>query len=580
MSQKIENLLNLALEATQEERDRSEELETGYDPVEREWELILKFSGSSERIRGISVSVTELMNGYATAIVREDRIEELAGLDEVEFIEKPKSLYFQAEAGRGVSCIDAVQNPPFSLGGKGVLVGIVDSGIDYENPDFRNEDGSTRILSYWDQTGEGTPPAGYARGREYTKEEIDEALKETDRERRRERVPARDNTGHGTAVAGIAAGNGRGSEGRRFRGAAPESSLVVVKMGNPREEGFPRTTELIEGVDYIIRRAIELKMPAAVNISFGNTYGSHDGTSLVERFLNAAAGTWKNVICVGTGNEGNTAGHTSGRVRDDREEEVQLAVQAREVSLNVQIWKSYVDEMDILVVSPSGAAAGPFQEILGAQRFLLGGTELLIYYGEPKPYSVKQEIYIDFLPLRDYVDSGVWKIVLTPRRIVDGSYQMWLPGQNALNIGTAFLLPVSTSTLTIPSTASLAVTVAAYDALTFSYADFSGRGPAAVYEGSGVPKPDLAAPGVRVTAPAAGGGYAQFTGTSFAAPFVTGGAALLMEWGIVRGNDPYLYGEKVKAYLRRGAKELPGYEAWPNPLLGYGALCVRDSLPE
>ena len=143
----------------------------------------------------------------------------------------------------------------------------------------------------------------------------------------------------------------------------------------------------------------------------------------------------------------------------------------------------------------------------------------------------------------------------------------------------AFLRPSSSGTLTIPSTAALVVTVAAYDARTFAYADFSGRGPSHVYEESGAPKPDLAAPGVGVTAPVPGGGYRSFDGTSFAAPFVTGSAALLMEWGIVQGNDPYLYGEKVKAYLRRGARELPGYDRWPNPLLGYGALCVRDSLP-
>ena len=271
--------------------------------------------------------------------------------------------------------------------------------------------------------------------------------------------------------------------------------------------------------------------------------------------------------------------HASGLVSDEEEAVQELAVQERETVLNVQIWKSYVDEMDISVVNPSGERVGPFREILGPQRFLLGNTELLIYYGEPKPYSVRQEIYISFLPVQSYVDSGVWRIILTPRRIVDGTYQMWLPAQAALNVGTAFLTPNSMSTLTVPSTASQAVTVAAYDARTFSYADFSGRGPAAVYEGGNVPKPDLAAPGVLVNAPVPGGGYRAFSGTSFAAPFVTGSAALLMEWGIVRGNDPYLYGEKVKAYLRRGARELPGYSEWPNAQLGYGVLCVEDSLP-
>ena len=583
MSQKVENILNLALEATPEERARSGELDVGYDPEEREWELIVKYSGSLESVRRIASSVTELMNGYAVIVIREDRIDELAGLPEVDFIEKPKSLYFQADVGRQVSCIDTVQRAPYDLSGRGILVGIVDSGIDYENPDFRNEDGSTRIVSLWDQSMPGNPPAGYAAGSEFTREDINAALEKSTSGGfpglSTGAVLSRDMSGHGTAVAGIAVGNGRGSEGRMYRGAAPEAELIIVKMGTPRPEGFPRTTELMMGVDYVIRKALELRKPVAVNISFGNTYGSHDGTSLVERFLNDISDTWKNVICIGSGNEGTTAGHAAGRAGDEEEVIQELAVQEREPALNVQIWKSYVDEMDISIVSPSGERVGPFREILGPQRFMLGSTELLIYYGEPKPYSVRQEIYISFIPQQSYVDSGVWQIILTPRRIVDGAYQMWLPAQAALNVGTAFLTPDSTTTLTIPSTASLALTVAAYDARTFSYADFSGRGPAAVYEGSNVQKPDLAAPGVLVNAPVPGGGYRAFSGTSFAAPFVTGSAALLMEWGIVQGNDPYLYGEKVKAYLRRGARELPGYSEWPNSLLGYGALCVRESLP-
>ena len=579
MSQKLENLLNLALDADQGERERSEELDVGYDKEENVWELIVKYSGTLAAVRQTARSVTELLNGYAVIVIEEERIGQLAQLPEVEFIEKPKKLYFQTDVGRQVSCIDIVQDMPLSLRGKGTLIGIVDSGIDYENAEFRNEDGTTRIVSLWDQSVNGRPPAGYLAGTEYTREQIDAALATEDKEVRRQMVKTSDVSGHGTAVAGIAAGNGRGSEGRRFRGAAPEAELIIVKMGAPREGGFPRTTELMRGVDYIVRKAVELRRPVAINISFGNTYGSHDGTSLVERFLNDIADMWKNVICIGSGNEGASAGHVSGKVRRQISETVELAVQQREPALSIQIWKSYVDEMGVSVISPSGRQAGPFYEFLGAQRYILGDTELLIYYGEPKPYSVKQEIYLSLLPGKQYIESGVWKIVLTPGRIVDGEYQMWLPTQTSLNMGTAFLQPNSMSTLTIPSTASLAVTVAAYDARTFSYADFSGRGPAGMYEGENVLKPDIAAPGVRVTAPVPGGGYQSFSGTSFAAPFVTGSAALLMEWGIVRGNDPYLYGEKVKAYLRKGAKQLAGYERWPNALLGYGALCVRDSLP-
>ena len=217
MSQKIENILNLALDATPEERERSGELEVGYDPVSREWELIVKYSGALEAVREIAVSVTELMNGYAVVVIREERIDELAGFAEIEFIEKPKSLYFEAEAGRQVSCIDTVQFPPYSLSGRGTLVGIIDSGIDYANPAFRNEDGTTRIVSLWDQTLSGAPPAGYVSGTEYTREELDAALAETDEGERFRIVPSRDMSGHGTAVAGIAAGNGAGSAGQRWQ---------------------------------------------------------------------------------------------------------------------------------------------------------------------------------------------------------------------------------------------------------------------------------------------------------------------------------------------------------------------------
>lgn len=289
----------------------------------------------------------------------------------------------------------------------------------------------------------------------------------------------------------------------------------------------------------------------------------------MERFIDDISDVWKNSICIGTGNESVSAGHTSGKLQDDKEEVIELAVQNRQPSLNVQIWKEYTDFMDISLISPSGIRIGPIPEKLGTQRFTMGETEILLYYGEPSPFSVAQEIFIDMLPVNDYMNQGVWKIVLTPREIVSGRYELWLPSEAALNKGTGFLYPKNTTTLTIPSTSWRAISVGAYDGRTFSYADFSGRGP--LRGGSGMLlKPDLVAPGVDITTVAAGGGYASFTGTSFATPFVTGAAALLMEWGIVNGNDPYLYGEKVKAYLRRGARPLPGFDVYPNPQVGYG----------
>lgn len=220
---------------------------------------------------------------------------------------------------------------------------------------------------------------------------------------------------------------------------------------------------------------------------------------------------------------------------------------------------------------------GPLQEILGPQRFVVGGTEILLYYGKPSPYSTSQEIYIDMLPRETYITEGIWQIVLMPQKIVTGAYELWLPSESVLNRGTGFLFPTDHTTLTIPSTAGRVISVGAYDALTFAYADFSGRGFTRMLN---LVKPDIVAPGVNVTTTVPGGGYASFSGTSFATPFVTGSTALLMEWGIIKGNDPYLYGEKVKAYMRRGAKTLPGFTEYPNPQVGYGALCLSESLPK
>lgn len=579
-SQKLENLLNLALDATEEEREKSLNLNVGYHPIDREWDLIIKYSGDLSAVREIASQVVELQNEYAIVRIAESRIERLTQIVEVEYVEKPKKLFFQVANGRRVSCINEVQGTRFSLFGQGILVAIIDSGIDYANADFRNADGTTRIKALWDQSlspGEGRrPPQGYASGAEYTETQINETLRETSPGKRMDLLPSQDISGHGTAVAGIAVGNGRNSGGV-YVGVAPQSELIVVKLGTPMQEGFPRTTELMQGIDYVIRKAVEFRMPIAVNISFGNTYGAHDGSSLLERYIDDVSNIWKSVICIGTGNEAASAGHTSGQLREGIEEQIELAVQERQPGISVQIWKEYTDIVEISLITPAGVKVGPIQEISGPQRFTVGQTEILLYYGEPSPYSTSQEIYIDLLPQETYISGGVWRIAITPKKIVAGNYELWLPSDNVLNRGTGFLYPSDSVTLTIPSSASRAISVGAYDALTFAYADFSGRGFTRV---TNLVKPDIVAPGVNVTTVAAGGGYAQFTGTSFATPFVTGSAALLMEWGIERENDPYLYGEKVKAYLRRGARTLPGFTEYPNNQVGYGGLCVSESIPK
>ena len=347
-----------------------------------------------------------------------------------------------------------------------------------------------------------------------------------------------------------------------------------MRPGPPRADSFPRTTELMRALTYVVNKAVELAMPVAVNLSFGNTYGAHNGTSLLERFIDNVSEIGRNVICVGSGNEGASGGHVGGSLRQqetgnsistnlvnsidtdvtDRGRRVEMTVGAYERGLNVQLWKEYADRYLVTVTSPAGERFQADTDRPGKQTYRLQQTQILFYNGEPAPYMTAQELYFDFLPTEGsrYLDRGVWTFTLQP--------------------------------LTIPSTSVKVVTVGAYDPVYESYADFSGRGYLYQDQVNGrtsdaFVKPDLVAPGVGVLAPDRYGGYAPVTGTSFAAPFVTGAAAVLMQWGIVMGNDPYLYGEKVKAYLRKGAKPIRGVAEYPDERVGYGALCVENSLP-
>ena len=599
-NQKIENQLNLAIDATLEERNKSMDLNVGFDSETARWQVIVKFYGMENELRAVfenafpnqfsSIKIQDLIGKYAILEVPENLVEQVAALPEIEYMEKPKRLFFAVNNGRSASCINFLQTgasvtgrmqngdglsrqlvtPPSGLNsrnnltGKGTIVAIVDSGIDYAHPDFRNPDGTTRILELWGQTLDKV----------FDAEDINRALEQTTETERYAVVPSRDGSGHGTHVAGIAAGNGRASNGR-YRGVAFESDLLIVKLGTPLENAFPRTSELMRAIDYCVKKSVEYSCPIAINLSFGNNYGSHSGTSLLETYINDMADFGRNVIVIGSGNDGAAALHTAGSVQAGSVKEIQLAVSEFEPTLNVQMWKNYADVIDVTIEAPNGTRVGPLQQILGPQRLRIGDTELLIYYGEPKPFNPYQELYIEFIPVGDYVEGGIWRIQLIPREIVNGNYDMWMPSGGTLNRGTAFLEPVAETTLTIPSTAAKGITVGAYDARFNQPAAFSGRG---FTRETNQVKPDIVPPGVEITSCAVGGGYESRTGTSMATPFVTGTACLLMQWGILFENDLFLYGEKLRAYLINGTRKLPGFSQYPNPQIGWGALCAFDSL--
>lgn len=581
-NQKIEPSLRAAMQATTEELEKSGDLATGFSETENLWEVIILYSGTADALQQTfpDYRITFLLNNYAILLLPEDAIDALADSPQVIYIERPRRLFFEDLPAIRSSCITAIQEAPLSLTGKGVLLSVIDSGIDYMHPDFQNTDGSTRILALWDQTitpdpsKNFLPPPGYTLGTLFTEEQINAAIAAPTLQERSAFCPSFDTSGHGTHVTGIAAGNGRVQIANR--GVAFEASLLVIKLGAPGPMGFPSTTQLMQAVDFSVRYAIDHQLPLSINLSFGNTYGSHSGTSLLETYLDSVSDLGRICIVTGSGNEGNNGGHAGGRILSNTSKSLEFVVGDYERNLSIQIWKNYWDEIRIQLLPPFSQAPIQIPDAPGSWRFAVGNTELLIYYGEPSPYSLYQELYIDFISSRTYIASGVWTFLLTAQNITDGIYDLWMPAAAIRGNATQFLSPTPETTLTIPSTAAKTISVGAYDSNTNTYAPFSGRG---FTWNTNQVKPDIVAPGVDITSCAVGGGYETRSGTSMATPFVSGSCALLMQWGILQGHDSFLYGEKMKAYLIKGARKLPFVEKYPDPRVGWGALCVSASIP-
>lgn len=559
-NEKIDNLLNLSMNSSQEERQRSEVLDVGFDSGSRTWEVIVKFAGELSELKRKfpQIQALELLFQYAILRIPEELVDAVANDVQISYMEKPKNLFFADWKRPGEGEVWSCQNGYSGYQGRGVIIAVVDSGIDYTHPDFCNPDGTTRILFLWDQT----------LNRVFDREQINSALRASTPQQGFALVPSRDLSGHGTHVAGIAAGNGRASDGR-YVGVAPEASLIVVKLGTQREDAFPRTTELMSGVDFCLRQAYSMKMPVVVNLSFGNNYGGHDGTSLLETYLNDVSDYWKSLIVVGTGNEGDGRIHTEVQLQEGESQRIQFSVGAYSTGFNIQIWKNYPDVMEFSLIGPDGETVGVLLSELGTQRFQTSETEILVYYGLPSPYTVSQEIFLDFIPRENYVEQGIWNLVIRPVQIIEGNVHLWLPGQAVVGESTAFLTPTEDTTLTIPSTASKVLSVGAFDARYLTMASFSGRG---YTRNDQFVKPDVVAPGVDIMSTAPGGGYTMRSGTSMAAPHVSGMAARMMEEGIVEGKDPFLFGSKIIAFMHRMARPLPGYTEYPNPVTGWGRI--------
>ena len=530
-------------------------------------EVIVKFNGNIYDVAESVGGSAELLSAdYAVINMERSSIPLLYEFTEIEDIELPKKLFISTGYNLTSSCIRTVQNRE-GLSGNGVIVAVIDSGIDYTHIDFRNEDGSTRILCLWDQTIQGNAPSGFNEGTEYTESDINAALSEPEPF---DIVPSRDIAGHGTAVAGIAAGNGRSSSGENT-GVAPEASIIAVKVGSGDRESFALTTELMRAVKYVIDKAQEFKMPVAINLSFGMNNGSHKGDSLFEEFLGDMADEWKTSIIVPTGNEGSAGHHYSGKISSNQTKEIEFFSASGIESFYISLWKNFTDSFGVELIFPDGYSSGVINTESQIKTVRNDNTLLTVIYGQPSRYSAGQEIYFDLRTDSGTIKPGLWRLRIISSSVVDGKVEMWLPTLEEVGAKTYFTDPSISNTITLPATAKKIIRVSGYNDRLGSIAGFSGTG-----SRENNILPDIAAPAVNIISARSGGGYDSFTGTSFAAPFVTGSAALMMEWGIVNKNSPFLYGERIRAFLRLGASRSQGI-SYPNLTFGYGRLCLAET---
>ena len=306
-----------------------------------------------------NIVITELLNNYGILNLPESLIDTIVSEDIITYMEKPKQLFFEITEGKRASCITTLQSHLPQLSGRGTLVGIIDSGIDYAHPDFITTSGSSRILALWDQTipTNSVPnpfnpeaflsaPTGYSLGTLFSKEIIDASLSMNTVQEQLKICPSRDISGHGTHVTGIAAGNGRASNGV-YRGVAYEADLIIVKLGTPGPNSFPSTSLLMMGIDFCIRESINRNQPLALNLSFGNTYGSHSGNSLLETYLDSVSELGRISIVVGSGNEGSSGGHVGGILQPNQTDSIQFSISDYTTNLNIQLWKNYWDEFTV-----------------------------------------------------------------------------------------------------------------------------------------------------------------------------------------------------------------------------------------
>jgi subtilisin family serine protease len=471
------------------------------------------------------------------------------------------------------------RNPNFSLYGQGVLVGVIDTGIEYQHQAFRNSDNTTRIVSIWDQTinAEDVPPSpNLLYGTEYSSDLINQALQSNTP---LEIVPSTDEIGHGTMIAGIIAGNENTSEA--FSGVVPQAQLVVVKLKQAKKKNRQihairndvicyQDTDIITGVRYIYDTARRLQRPLAICIALGSNQGGHDGRSALSNYLSIISQVPRVDPIIAVGNEGNSQRHYFGTIPAGTESfrTFQLNVSEKDSMFAFEIWQSAPYRLLLGITSPSGETIEDVYPRLNQCRrinFIFETTVMWVNNIISESVTGDQLILIRFSkPM-----PGIWTFRVTNIDNQASSFHAWLPSGDIISNETYFLESNPNTTLTAPSPALYPLSITAYNQENNSILLTSGRG----FTRTDIVKPDLAAPGFNLTCPILGNQYGTLTGTGAAAAHATGIVAMVFEWAVIKGNYTTIAGTDVNSLLIRGARRSNNI-VYPNTTWGYGEINI------
>lgn len=525
------------------------------------------------------VCFQELGFGYHAIHIDQDLIGEVR-FDKVEYNGVPNCYALLDTGAMNETGISALQNyPTLQLQGEGIMIGFIDTGIDYTNPVFREVTG-TRIAAIWDQTiQDGIAPEGFDYGSEYTREQINEALQQVDPE---SIVPSKDTNGHGTYVASLAAGGA--NRENQFQGAAPKAMIGAVKLKEAK--AFLRDfyaikenavcyqdTDIMQGLLYLNELADKWNMPLVICIALGTNFGGHNGEGNLSRILENYAKLENRCVVTGSGNEASQRHHFFGMLNTEETKEIEIRVEEGEGrGFVAEIWTSLPNVITVYLVSPTGEKSPQIsirQDEFYDFRFAFDNTNVRIEYRLLLNNSSSSVVFLRF----SKPSSGMWRIGVSPLQMGDGKYHIWLSMQEFLEYNTYFLEADSDTTITEPGNTKGVITTAFYDGKDNSVDINSGRG----YTRSNHVKPDLATPGIQLTGAGLNGRFIQKSSSSGATGVASGAAALIMEWLLKRPESLTVSTSQVANIMILGAgrKTLPEF---PNQEWGYGTLDVYQSL--